>query len=552
MLPLLLACSPTPPPAQTSTPAPAPVLPSPEEPPPTPDGEARIESPPEQVTETAPPRMLPVVVPPSASPDSPVSQTPRERFELGDAGTLEHLARGDHWLWTHQGQTHHLEAASPVDVLPDGTVLIGGTPCDPAGLASATQAPYAEVCPGLWRRNPVKGRKSRLEWGTDFLRDHVRGGEAITSFVKQKVVRKKGTSSREGVTRDEPETLQRPRPVQVLRPVGLTVEELGIPLRDAPESLTAGAFYPSLHQPGIWVAAVQPNLTPPLPGRTLDPVEGAADALLVLFELDAFHLDFAVGTEHPRLGWADRVRAEVRTSDRGPDGFDAEGPLVRTGSVRPDRGASTAAVFTGTFKRSHGAFHRGPLSTVNRGSHYGFVEDGIVWSRPSPGLATLTVDWEGRVDLDVWSEQDDVGTVRHLRQNGVPLVHGSEVGSYVFDVQNGNWSGSVSGEARSMRAGLCIRRGPARELLYGYFTNATPGAMARVFLAAGCDEAMLTDMNALEHTYLSVIERTAGGAVPHDLDRGMAVLDLMSRDQVVLPRFLALPDNRDFFTVRRR
>ena len=62
---------------------------------------------------------------------------------------------------------------------------------------------------------------------------------------------------------------------------------------------------------------------------------------------------------------------------------------------------------------------------------------------------------------------------------------------------------------------------------------------------------MLLDMNALEHTYLALYTRDATGITTHNLDVGMAVLDEHRRDGSVLPRFLALPDNRDFFTIRR-
>ncbi|MCA9568601.1 MAG: hypothetical protein KC656_12200, partial [Myxococcales bacterium] len=441
--------------------------------------------------EVAPPSMAPVHLEPAGLPSSdPVDQTPRDVFDLPGGGRLVHLSRGDHWLWTVAGRTYHLEAAAPVRVTPDGIVEVGGEPCPPSGLEPATAAPFASVCPGLWRRNPVKGAKSKLEWGTDFLRDHVKGGEALTRFVKEKVVRSRGKTSEEHASTGSVAPSGSPTPVRTTRDASLVVEELGIPLSGGPSPLTAGVFYATAAQPGIWLAALHPGLVPDAGTRPLDPVEAVADTLLVLFELDRFDLHFALGTEHPRLDWADRVKPPVRTDWPGPDGFDGDGPLVRAGSVRPDRGGAVVAAFTGGFKRSHGAFHRGPLATVNRGSHYGFVEDGIVWSRPQPGLASVTVTWDGRVDLGVWTEAQRVGDYRHVRQNGLPLVVDGAIGPDVYDRLDGNWSGSVEGDARSMRAGLCIRtEGTARQLLYGYFTAATPGAMARVFLAAGCEDA---------------------------------------------------------------
>ena len=47
--------------------------------------------------------------------------------------------------------------------------------------------------------------------------------------------------------------------------------------------------------------------------------------------------------------------------------------------------------FTGGFKREHGAFRYGDLAQKNHGSHYGFVENGVVFSKLQPGLATIIV-----------------------------------------------------------------------------------------------------------------------------------------------------------------
>ena len=113
----------------------------------------------------------------------------------------------------------------------------------------------------------------------------------------------------------------------------------------------------------------------------------------------------------------------------------------------------------------------------------------------------------------------------------------------------GNWSGSSDERLRTLRAGACIVEGSGRRhLVYGYFSTATPRAMARVFLAYGCRYAMHLDMNALEHTYLAVYAREGRRLAIQHLVEGMAVLDRGS-DQAVIPRFLGMPDDRDFFYV---
>ena len=75
--------------------------------------------------------------------------------------------------------------------------------------------------------------------------------------------------------------------------------------------------------------------------------------------------------------------------------------------------------------------------------------------------------------------------------------------------------------------------------------------MARVFQAYRCQYAFHLDMNALEHTYLALFhDQSRSFAVEH-LITGMSVLDEVV-DGHVAPRFIAEPDNRDFFYLRRK
>ena len=116
----------------------------------------------------------------------------------------------------------------------------------------------------------------------------------------------------------------------------------------------------------------------------------------------------------------------------------------------------------------------------------------------------------------------------------------------------GNWSGSADEKLRTLRAGTClIERDGRRFLVYGYFSSATPRAMAHAFQAYGCSYAMHLDMNALEHTYLALYPRSAGRVVVEHLVQGMSVLDKGDVESVV-PRFLGFADNRDFFYLLSR
>jgi len=440
---------------------------------------------------------------------------------------------------------------------------------------------YAPLCQGrVYLRHPLEGRKTTIEWASDLLRDNLWGGEELTVFVRDTFFKDKYLTRGELDEGDEELTAQAGPPTVRLTEAGLrgtlTPENLGLPVPEGP--LRAGHWVELVDQPGMFATVLQPQLAHPDVVAALgDGVRGLQaeerDALvyLVAFDLDQFAFDYELGTDHPRLDWSDRPpAASLDPSIPGPDGFDTAAPLARTGQVPPWARDQLVATFTAGFKRSHGAFPIGRLSRENHGHHYGFLSHGVVLSTLQPDLSTLTIDVDGRVDLHTWSPDDEarMHTLRHARQNGVPIVHrdadtGEVVaGDLVTSWSGGNWASSVDGNLRSLRAGLClIEDDGERYLVYGYFTGATPSAMAVVFKAAGCSYGMMADMNALEHTYMATYSRSEGDGegggdriewTAHHLDTGMAVLDEEGRNGEVQPRFVAFPDNRDFFYVVRR
>jgi hypothetical protein len=116
----------------------------------------------------------------------------------------------------------------------------------------------------------------------------------------------------------------------------------------------------------------------------------------------------------------------------------------------------------------------------------------------------------------------------------------------------GNWSGSADKSYRTLRAGLCIQEDEDRHfLIFGYFSSATPSAMARVFQAYSCNYGMLLDMNALEHTYLATYRKKDSQADIQYLIKGMSVLDKVVEGHLV-PRFVGYADNRDYFYLLRK
>ena len=447
---------------------------------------------------------------------------------------------------------------------------------NPLEDAAASDLPYAPLCSGtLYLRNAVIGHRTSLERVTDFLRDRVWGGDRVVEFVKREFYQdhylERGTPAAPAGPTELAGLLSGPAAADVAPEIAtqpLATEHLSFELEIPGHEVLPGKWYAVRDLPGVAVSTIAPQyisrrvLQDHRAGvNPLAPVESNALVFLVAFDLQLFDLHYALGTDHPRLEWSDRPPPQSQDPRLpGPDGVDSAAPLITNGMISPANTASTVAAFAGGFKRSHGAFKSGPLAMRNHGSHYGFLEEGVVFSKLQPGLATISVTNDGKVDLKTWTVTDDavLQHVRYARQNGVPLVEydaqrGVGVPSdYVNLWGPGNWSGSSNEDLRTLRAGLCLQQNQGREyLIYAFFSAATPSAMARVFQAYGCNYAMHLDMNALEHTYLALYIRQGNQmAVEHLID-GMQVVDRNTHGRLA-PRFLAFPDDRDFFYFTRR
>ncbi|MBC7530750.1 MAG: hypothetical protein H7318_04165 [Oligoflexus sp.] len=443
--------------------------------------------------------------------------------------------------------------------------------------ARSANTPYAKICgTDLYLRNKIDGYKTTKEWVVEFLRANIAGGETITTIVKETVykdnflIKSEGNivKNADGVV-DLPDAPEPAKINEAYKGEQISTTQLGISLEgNKGDALDAGRWYRSEKQSGVFVSAIEPRAIDaallksyPDYAKPLDNVEMGAAAYLIAFDIGAFDLSFAVGTDHPAVGWSERVLPEVRDPAlKGPDGFQTIAPLTPTGLIPPYMADRVAGIFTGGFKRDHGAFHWGVLSKQNRGSHYGFVENGVVLSELQPELSTLVVYKDGQIDFKTWKEADNetVSRVRFARQNGVAIIDYDPIqgkgvpGRYVSNWTLGNWSGSQDRKFRSLRAGVCLQnRGARRFLIYGYFSSMTPTGMARVFQAYNCSYAMHLDMNALEHTYMALYPPKKGGErVPQHLVRGMKVLDERFKGNV--PRYMGYPDNRDFFYFTRK
>jgi hypothetical protein len=442
--------------------------------------------------------------------------------------------------------------------------------------AQRSELPYAPLCGDrLYLRNAVAGTYTHLERVTNFLRDHVWGGEQIVGFVKQEFFAdaflEKGEAGRAAMPQARTASAGAPPPPQIDATFAQRTavpEHLGIDVGQGPSGLLLGQWYAIRDSAGMFISVIQPEAigTPVSRQETrsvneLDAVESAALDYMVAIDLSQFELGFVLGTDHPRVEWSERVLESARNPKLlGPDGIGSVAPLVVNGMVNPPTVERAAAAFAGGFKREHGAFRSGALALKNHGSHYGFIEQGVIFSKLQPGLATIFVDDTGAVQMKTWAPADDAALshIKYARQNGVPLIEYDEKtatslpGPLVNSWGAGNWSGSSEEHLRTLRAGACLlASGPRRFLVYGYFSTATPSAMARVFQAYGCRYAMHLDMNALEHTYFAVYSHKNGRiAVQHLID-GMAEVDRKGGDELA-PRFLSFPDDRDFFYLTRK
>lgn len=431
---------------------------------------------------------------------------------------------------------------------------------------------YYPLCGGrLYLRNPAKGQRTALETATEFLRDQVWGGEkVIVLFHHLLADRYRETGEVRSGSEGSPvgEAAGGPGAASVNAQAAaqlVNAANLGITLESSQverNGMAPGVWYPAAGNPGIYVSVLQPNMIAPailesyknLVSR-LDSAEASALCYLIAFDLDRYELAFAMGTTFPGVGWSDRVVPQMRDARLpGPDGIGGIAPLVSTGLISPGNGRRTVAAFTAGFKREHGAFRYGELALVNHGSHYGFIENGVVFSKLQPGLATVLMFNDGSADIKTWTEADNalLERVRHARQNGVPLIEAGVPGQLVAKWGPGNWSGSEDAKLRTIRAGMALQNHAGKRwLIYAVFSDATPSAMARVFQAYAVHYALLTDMNALEHTYLALYRRAGAEMAVDHLISGMSVLDKAQGGQVI-PRFLGYPDNRDFFYLMRK
>lgn len=499
-------------------------------------------------------------------------------------------------------ENYHLENAGPSirTLLADARYPFGLTleegndrsPCDlwKASPRNALQearssgAVHAPLCGGkLYLRNPAEGYRTVMERAAEFLRNRIPAGEKIENFVRDTffvgAYREKAQTavetppSSEGRPRSRTGNwptdarLDRQKTNLVIRSsqLGIDVDVLG------ERAIVPGSWYPAKATAGVYISLIAAGMVAPDILRSnrnivssLDSTETDALVYLVAFDLDRLEVKFAMGTDHPRVNWSDHLLEKMKDKSLpGPDGIGTISPLVSTGVISPRDAGRTVAAFAGGFKRTHGAFQWGELAFKNFGSHYGFMENGVIFSRLQPGISTIyTLLDSSRMEMETWTERANrlLPGIASARQNGVPIITAfdpvtgmSVPGPLVSRWGEGNWSGSENKALRTLRAGAAVQETAdgKRFLIYAVFTSATPSAMVRVFQAYQCRYAMPLDMNALELTYMALYNRKGADLYVQHLITGMSEADKSVKGKY-LPRFISYPDNRDFFYLLRK
>ena len=244
-------------------------------------------------------------------------------------------------------------------------------------VAQRSGLPFAPLCGGrLYLRNPTVGRSSTLEKVTDFLRDHVWGGEKIVTFVKKELYRDAFLEQGQPASAaDGGAALPFAPPAALVDParadLAVAPPHLGLEVDSPGAQLAVGRWYGLRGLEGAYFSVLMPEAIerdPALPPRAerqsadrgpkrLRSTTSWPSTWRVRAAFRARHRSSAA-----RLV-ARRRRSRATRSCPGPDGIASAAPLVRNGMVQPDRSAArTVATFAGGFKREHGAFRYGALA----------------------------------------------------------------------------------------------------------------------------------------------------------------------------------------------
>ena len=436
-------------------------------------------------------------------------------------------------------------------------------------------SPYASICEGfVLIRSQKNGSATRLEAATDLLRE-TQIGDWFVEAAKPYLIPSPEVGEdlkAEGAPAAQTHEVATPLDAQVeqsLSNLYCNPAKIGIETNVADNRFFYGRWYHAANHPNVFVSIMKPNVVSkeilasytdrvsPIGSHDRKRSEANAMVYLVAYDLSHFRFGYAMGADHPKVDWSPRVPKSARKGN-GPDGYGTKNPLVTIGAVPPYHSGIVEGSFTGGFKREHAAFKVGPLAETNNGNHFGFMEQGVVFSTLQPGLASLVVTHDGSLHMMSWPEdtQRFLTKVTHVRQNCVPIIEGRDdkglsiPGLYVNKWGPGCWSGDQDGDFLTLRGGAAIQDTPTgRFLIYAYFTGATPSTMARIFQAFQCRYGMLLDMNTPTYCYAALYNRDAEGKL---IKTEYLNNDMGADKNAGAVKFVETNDTRDFFYIMRK
>ena len=432
----------------------------------------------------------------------------------------------------------------------------------------AARTPVGLLCNNMVLvRQQRPGSTSRLALATDILRE-TRVGDWLVEKLKPMLIRPPevadSQASHSAVPAESaPESPVDARVAPSFAKLAHRPKLLNMATEAGDQNMLYGHWYKTLKHPGVYfsvlapyvidpaILASYPDRVAPLGGGTTGTQEGGSVVYMLAIDMERYGFGYAIGADHPNVEWSPRVKKAPDTD--GPDGFGSRAPLATIGALPPYLVDRVEGVFAGGFKREHGAFAFGPFSKINNNSHFGFMENGVIFSRLNPGLATAVITPDGTMDMLTWPKDGDKDFryIVHARQNGVPIVDGMDAngvsipGALVNKSGDGAWSGSASGRPLTIRGGMAIQEHDGhRFLLLSYFTGATPNAMARVYQAYHCRYAMILDMNAPELCYSALYCRGGDGKIA---GAEYLIKEMSAANGGDHLRFLQTDDTRDCF-----
>ena len=198
------------------------------------------------------------------------------------------------------------------------------------------------------------------------------------------------------------------------------------------------------------------------------------------------------------------------------------------GMVPPADQSHLVAAFNGGFKQVHG--------------YYGMMTDGVTLLPPKPGIATVALYQDGRVQIGAWGT-DIVQTpdLVAFRQNCPPLVEAGQVNPDLYQDNRAAW-GTTGNSDITWRTGLGITQ-DGHYLIYAVGNGTSAVTLAEGLKEAGAYMAMQLDINQYyAHFYTYQAEGAPNASAAIQMTGNRLVAEMVNN-----PHLYLTPYPRDFF-----